>query len=148
MTSRLKIGDSVRCIGDSDEQGVPNYVHGKRGVVVPTDESGDPDSPCLLVDFGPPPAGEGTTRSWYVHPNDLEHVADATGANAGEVRAKADRRERIATALAQGLLANGGKDYGGGSWSGFSLAAQAVGFADALIAALDKPAAEPSKDAS
>lgn len=47
-----------------------------------------------------------------------------------------ERRERIATAALQGLLA------GGDRCGGFDLAAeQAVGFADALIAALSKDGA-------
>lgn len=112
--AKLDFGDKVFVVADRYVDSKPADFTGMAGVVVEVDER-----IAVGVAFM---SGE---RSRF-HPSDLRVFRD-------------ERRERIATAVAQGLLANGGKDYGGGTWSNASLAAQAVDFADALIEALDKP---------
>lgn len=125
---KFQIRDRVRCIGDSMEHGVPSKVHGKRGVIVPNEPDADGSADVVLVDFGKHLGG-----TWYVHVRDIEHVTDDSGVNAADARAKAERRERIATACLAGLLA----DPNTGSFG--AAAAAAVGYADALIEALDAP---------
>ena len=57
-----------------------------------------------------------------------------------ENRLKRDRRERIATAVLAGLMARQPLDYNGVYYNG--TVADAVAYADALIAELDKPKEE------